>query len=88
MGTEPLRLLTRRGCHLCELVEEPLQRLALDGGLTVQHYDIDEDASLRNRYDQRVPVLLWGDEVLAEGRFDPESALQTVISARDRFTIQ
>ena len=88
MGAETLRLVTRRGCHLCDLVEEPLLQLALARGITVQHCEVDEDAALRDSYDQRVPVLLRGDEVLAEGRFDPEAALQSVISARDRFTIQ
>lgn len=74
MATEPLRLLTRRHCHLCELVRAPLYRLAAELSQPLEEFDIDEDPDLVMAYSDRVPVLLWGKEVLAEGRFDPEAA--------------
>ncbi|MHB1576440.1 MAG: glutaredoxin family protein [Candidatus Dormibacteria bacterium] len=75
MTAEPLRLLTRRGCHLCEIVRGPLAEGARERGLTLIEYDVDEDPGLNHEYGQRVPVLLAGSRILAEGRFDPLGAL-------------
>lgn len=76
MAAEPLRLLTRRHCHLCELVRAPLCRLAAELSQPLEEFDIDEYPNLVLAYTDRVPVLLWGEEVLAEGRFDPEAAVR------------
>ena len=73
MTPEPLQLMTRRGCHLCDLVSGPLGRLAMERGLELLVYDIDSDPCLRAQYHERVPVLLRGRRVLAEGRFEPGS---------------
>lgn len=76
MVAEPLRLLTRRHCHLCELVRAPLTSLAAELSQPLEEFDIDEYPDLALAYTDRVPVLLWGEEVLAEGRFDPELAVR------------
>ena len=46
-------LYTRQGCGLCDEAKEILQ----EHGLTVQSVDIDQEATLRNRYDLLVPVV-------------------------------
>jgi len=59
-------LYTRRGCHLCEAVEEilawhdPAARIV----------DVGGDAALERDYGLRVPVLLLGGLVVAEGRIE------------------
>lgn len=57
--TEPrLRLLTRAGCHLCEVAAETLERIAGDAGLGVEAVDVDADAELQAEFGDRVPVVL------------------------------
>lgn len=50
-----LLLYTRRGCCLCEGLEERLRQL--DPAPALQTLDIDADPELRARYDLLVPVL-------------------------------
>ncbi|GAB3355038.1 glutaredoxin family protein [Modestobacter lapidis] len=53
-----LELLTRAGCHLCEVAAETLNRLADEAGLVPRLVDVDADADLRAEYGDRVPVVL------------------------------
>ena len=50
----PLLLLTRRGCCLCEGLEEKLRQLKLP----LELRDVDADPALQARYGLEVPVLL------------------------------
>ena len=60
-----LVFVTREGCGLCEKAERALWAL----GVTYVRRDVDRDPELFARYTFRVPVLLWGEEVLLEGAF-------------------
>jgi glutaredoxin len=51
-------LLTRAGCHLCEEAEAQLRRLASELGFGYQELDVDGDQARRDRYSDRVPVIL------------------------------
>jgi predicted thioredoxin/glutaredoxin len=62
-----VELVTRKGCHLCEEVEELLRR----SGVEVTLRDVDADPVLFRLYDFRVPVILRDGKVVAEGRIDP-----------------
>jgi glutaredoxin len=53
-----LQLMTRAGCHLCEIAAETLTRLAGEAGLVPQLVDVDADEELRAEYGDRVPVVL------------------------------
>jgi glutaredoxin len=53
-----LQLLTRSGCHLCQVAAETLTRLGAEAGLTPAMIDVDADADLRAEYGDRVPVVL------------------------------
>ena len=59
-------LVTRQGCHLCD------DALALlhDLGLRPELADVDADDELHRLYDFRVPVVLVGGAVIAEGRIE------------------
>jgi len=57
-------LVTRQGCHLCEEALRLLQELDVRPDLA----DVDADDELHRLYDFRVPVVLVGDAVVAEGR--------------------
>jgi glutaredoxin len=53
-----LQLLTRVGCHLCEIAEETLDRIGAEAGLTPVAVDVDADPELRAEFGDRVPVVL------------------------------
>jgi hypothetical protein len=53
-----LQLLTRVGCHLCEVAAETLARIGDEAGLVPQQVDVDADPDLRAEYGDRVPVVL------------------------------
>lgn len=57
-----LVFVTREGCGLCEKAERALWAL----GVPYVRRDVDRDPELFARYTFRVPVLLWGEEVLLE----------------------
>ncbi|WP_116450986.1 glutaredoxin family protein [Blastococcus litoris] len=53
-----LQLLTRAGCHLCEIAGETLERVAAEAGESVVAVDVDADPELQAEYGDRVPVVL------------------------------
>lgn len=66
----PARLVcyTRAGCCLCDQARTALDRLVARGLATVEYVPIEGDAALEAAYGARIPVVLRGDEVLAEGK--------------------
>ena len=49
-----IRLLTRPGCHLCEVAKEALERI----GEPWVEIDIESDPELDAEYGDRIPVVL------------------------------
>jgi hypothetical protein len=71
-GRAPLRIVlyTREDCSLCETAELELATLARPLGLMVEARDVDAEPDLVAQYGDRVPVVMAGDVVLAEGRIE------------------
>ncbi len=67
-----LTLYHRLGCHLCEQMLNELQVALADLDLQVTLVDIDRDASLRQRFDDQVPVLAAGDDILCRHFLDEQ----------------
>ena len=63
-----LVLVTRHGCHLCDQALELLRSLGHDPLLA----DVDSDDRLHDLYDWRVPVVMSGERVVAEGNITRE----------------
>ncbi len=53
-----LQLLTRNGCHLCEVAAGTLEQIAADAGLVSVAVDVDADPDLQAEFGDRVPVVL------------------------------
>jgi glutaredoxin len=53
-----LQLLTRQGCHLCDVAAETLARIAAEAGMEPEAVDVDADPELQAEYGDRVPVVL------------------------------
>lgn len=59
MGVQiDVTLMTRQGCHLCEVAADELERILPDFRLSARLVDIDTDPGLRAEYGDRVPVVL------------------------------
>jgi hypothetical protein len=53
-----LVLLTRAGCHLCDVAKEAMGRVAATSGETWREVDIGGDRELEGEYGDRIPVVL------------------------------
>jgi glutaredoxin len=51
-------LITRTGCHLCQVAETTLRRLRDELGFGYEELDVDADPRRRDEYSDRVPVVL------------------------------
>lgn len=51
-------LLSRAGCHPCELAAAELARICGELGVAWSEVDVDADRELRAEYGDRVPVIL------------------------------
>ena len=51
-------LVTRAGCHLCEVAEQALRRMCGELGFTYREVDVDGSPVLRAEFSDRVPVIL------------------------------
>ncbi len=60
-----LTLYFREGCHLCEDMEGQLHELLPAGSFRLNRIDIDDNPELQRIYNDQVPVLVSGDQVLS-----------------------
>lgn len=68
-----VKFLTRPGCHLCDAVRALVQREVARQSLDLVEIDIDQDDYLVAEYGLRIPVVLSGGQVLAEGEIGQRS---------------
>jgi len=53
-----LTLVTRPGCHLCDVAKEAMDRVAADTGEDWVELDVESDIALEREYGDRGPVVL------------------------------
>ena len=70
-------LYTRRGCHLCEVVEDILFHHAPRARIV----EIGGDSALEDVYGLRVPVVTVDGRAVAEGRIDEASLIVALAAA-------
>lgn len=51
-------VVTRQGCHLCEVAEAEVERICGELAVPWEATDVDADPELRAEYGERVPVIL------------------------------
>ena len=72
---EPVfELVTRAGCHLCDVMAEQLNPVLAVHGLSLEFRDVDQEAELLARYGDVVPVLLRNGRPVAKVRLQPGQA--------------
>jgi glutaredoxin len=58
-STDPrITLITRPGCHLCEVAAAALDRVAAASGQGWRELSVDTDVELEREYGERLPVVL------------------------------
>lgn len=67
-------IYTRPGCHLCDVAKATLEC----HGLEPEEVDIDQDETLRRKYDTCVPVVVIDGQVRFRGRVN-EVLLQRLL---------
>jgi hypothetical protein len=65
-------LYTRPHCGLCEELLSELAAVPEAEGYPVDVLDVDADPATRNRFGHKIPVLLFGNELVCHGRLDIE----------------
>jgi len=73
-------LIAKPGCHLCDDARAVIARVAAEiGGVEVEELSILDDARLRDRYAEEIPVVLVDGMPHAIWRVDPDR-LRTALS--------
>ena len=55
-GASRVLLLGREGCHLCDAARATIERVTAELGVGWEERSIDDDADLRERYAEQIPV--------------------------------
>ena len=81
-------MISRSGCHLCDVAEDALARVIgrfgaehPDVGYQVERLDVDQNPELLAKYSEEVPVLLLNGRQLAFWRIDEERVLSAMEAA-------
>ena len=69
---ESLKVYSRQGCHLCEVLIEELLPL-LRGVLEIEVRDIDTRPDWQEKYHIRVPVVEFDGELICQYEFDRDA---------------
>ncbi|MFT4189702.1 MAG: glutaredoxin family protein [Aeromicrobium sp.] len=70
-GRARVVVLTRQGCHLCEVAEQTVAAVAAETGDTWTTVDVDADPELKARYTDEVPVTFVDGRQHDFWRVDP-----------------
>lgn len=76
-----VEVFTRDECHLCEEAEVLVAKEARHA--RVRRIDVDTDDGLRERYGERVPVVVVDGREISEGPLQPGLVARTVRRARE-----
>jgi glutaredoxin len=75
----PLRevvVYSRKGCHLCEIVKETLNKLERRGGFRWREIDVDSNDELRRQFTDEVPVIFIDGRKAFKYRVDEREFLR------------
>ena len=73
---QQVTLYTRECCHLCDEVKHQLALLRQGADFEIQEVNIDESQELRERYNERVPVVAINGREVFDYRLDAERFLK------------
>ena len=65
-----VELYTRKGCHLCDVAKDVIERVRARRSFELKVIDVDTDAGLQERFGLEVPVIFVGGKKHAKYRLD------------------
>jgi len=71
---------SRKGCHLCEVVKESLDKLSRRGGFTWSEIDVDANPDLRRQYNDEVPVVFIDGRKAFKYHMDEREFMRKLVS--------
>lgn len=77
-------LITKANCHLCADARDAVSRVTAALGLEWSERSIDDDAELRERYAEEIPVVLVDGVQRDFWRIDEARLTRTLSRALDR----
>ena len=75
-----IRVYSRQGCHLCEVLIESLLPM-IRGRLELEVVDIDAQAGLEDVYGTRIPVVEFEGRFICQYTLD-ESAISAILTTQ------
>ena len=75
-------LYSRPGCGLCEELHVELTQIPAAQSYPIEVIDVDQDPAARVRYGHKIPVLLFGGELVCHGRLDREELAKALAQHR------
>ena len=67
---------SRKGCHLCEIVKESLDKLCRGNSFRWREVDVDADEQLRRQFTDEVPVVFINGRKAFKYRMDEREFLR------------
>ncbi len=82
--TARITLIGKPGCHLCDVAEETIAKVAADVGTEYETVSILDDPALNEKYWEMIPVILVDGEQHDFYRVD-ERRLREALAGRRRW---
>ena len=77
-----ITLITRPGCHLCDVAKEALDRVTAASGEPWSELSVDTDIELEREYGERLPVILLDGRDHGYWRVEEERLLRDLAAPR------
>nr|MDT0658294.1 glutaredoxin family protein [Micromonospora sp. DSM 115978] len=82
MSDARLTLITRPGCHLCEVAKEAIERVVAVTGDRWVEVELNGDPELEGEYGDRVPVVLLDGREHGYWRVEEDRLLRDLTAPR------
>jgi hypothetical protein len=82
MSEARLTLITRAGCHLCEVAKEAIERVTAVTGDRWVEVELNGDPELEGEYGDRVPVVLLDGREHGYWRVEEDRLLRDLTASR------
>ncbi len=69
-------IYSRQGCHLCDVMKDELEAMAMSKKGTIKLVDIDNDPDLKKRFNNQIPVLFFDDVEICHYKLNKKNLLR------------
>ena len=69
-------IYSRPGCHLCDVMKDELEAMAVAKTGTIKLVDIDNDTNLTKRFNDQIPVLFVDDVEICHYKLNKKKLLR------------